>query len=187
MWRTADIRIVRKVDPLRLGAFEEADAEDGILLNHAYFDMRGQSVEEARNVVSEEAELLSEIEAMGDDAAKLEEIFDQILESCSDLSAFDIGMAGAVYALSAAGAAPISSCNGGLLGECSHSSDVPHILFSTNVAGLDRIMSAASKVGVGLINNTRHVEVYADCIPKLNQFADRLLCEIESVYGVKAD
>jgi len=90
-----------------------------------------------------------------------------------------VGTAGAIFALSAAGAAPISSCNGGLLGDTSHSSQVPHILFSVTRDCLGPIFAAAEAAEVGLVNNSGHVEVFADCIPKLNLFARQLLHELE--------
>lgn len=150
MWESVDVEIVREVDPSAIGLFESAHAQDGILLNHAYVDMRGYSIADARQLVAEEAELLLEIGAIGgggDD--RLVELLDEIYESCSELGGFDVGTGSAIYALSAAGAAPISSCNGGLLGETSHSSQVPHILFSVDKERLAPIIAAAEAADVG--------------------------------------
>lgn len=179
MWYRMDVQIVRHVDPLKMVPFENADAKDGILLNHDYVDMRGLSISDAQEVVTEEAELLLDIAAIGDDADRLEELIEELHEAASELSGFDIGTAGTIFALSAAGAAPISSCNGGLLGEGSHSSEVPHVLFSVQKERLAPICAAAEHVDVGLINNSGHIEVFADSIPKLNLFAERLLRELE--------
>ena len=180
MWQRVDIEIVREVDPEAIGPFENADATDGILLNQAYVDMRGFSITEALEVVSEEAGLLSAIEAIGSDDDRLEQLMEELYENESDLSGFDAGTAGAIFALSAAGAAPISSCNGGLLGDMSHASEVPHILFSVDPSNLSPIVAAAETAGVGLLNNSGHVELFADRIPKLNMFAARLLVELGS-------
>ncbi len=180
MWHSVHVEIIRDVDISAIGPFENADAEDGILLNHSYVDMRGYSSADARDLVNEEAELLSEIEAAGDNDDRFEEVLNEIYESASELGGFDIGTTGAIVALSAAGAAPISSCNGGLLGETSHSSVVPHILFSVAPWHLQPILRAAEAADVGLLNNLQHVEVFADRIPKLNAFAKHLLDEIES-------
>ncbi len=89
------------------------------------------------------------------------------------------GTAGAIFALSAAGAAPISSCNGGLLGDTSHSSQVPHILFSVTPDRLAPILAAAKAADVGLLNNSGHVEVFASGIPGLRAFARQLLHQLE--------
>lgn len=179
MWQSVDVEIVREIDPAAVGPFQNADAKDGILLNHDYVDMRGYSIADAQEVVAEEARLLSDIEAIGDDDDRLEELLEGLYEDASELSGFDVGTAGAIFALSAAGAAPISSCNGGLLGDMSHSSQVPHILFSVARERLAPILAAAEAAGVGLLNNSGHVEVFADRIPKLNDFAGQLLQELE--------
>lgn len=177
MWASVDIEIIRSVNSDAIATFENADAEDGILLNHVYVDMRGYTLADARDIVAEEAALLRDIEAMGYDA-DLDGVSNELYESCSELSAFDIGVAGTIFALSAAGAAPISSCNGGLLGDGDHSSEVPHVLFSIGEGRLQPILTAAEAVNVGLLNNSGHIEVFADTIPKLNAFAERLLLEL---------
>ena len=179
MRQRVDVEIVREVDPAAIGPFENADATDGVLLNHAYVDMRGFSIPDAREVIAEEAELLRAIEAIGPDDDRLEELMEELYETDSDLSGFDVGTAGAIFALSAAGAAPISSCNGGLLGDMSHASQVPHILFSIDPPKLAPIVAAAEAADAGLLNNSGHVELFADRIPKLNAFAARLLIELE--------
>lgn len=176
---TVDVEIVRDVDPAAIGPFENADAEDGIMLNHAYVDMRGYSIDDAREILDEEGQLLRDIEDLGDDGDGLEALLDGLYEDASELNRFDVGTAGTIFALSAAGAAPISSCNGGLLGEMSHSSDVPHILFSVTPDRLGPIFAAAEAADVGLLNNMGHVEVFADRISKLNLFGRRLLTELQ--------
>lgn len=179
MWKSVDVEIVREIEPTAIGPFENADAEDGILLNHQYVDMRGCSIADSREIVAEEAKLLEEIEAAGDDDDRLQELLEGLYEDASELSSFDVGTAGAIFALSAAGAAPISSCNGGLLGDTSHSSQVPHILFSVTHDRLGPILAAAETADTGLLNNSGHVEVFADRIPKLNAFAQQLIHELE--------
>ena len=179
MWQNVDVEIVRDVDRTVIGPFENADAKDGILLNHDYVDMRGYSIADAREIIVEEGQLLDDIEAVGDDVDRLAGLLEGLYEDASELAGFDVGTAGAIFALSAAGAAPISSCNGGLLGDTSHSSQVPHILFSVTRDCLGPIFAAAEAAEVGLVNNSGHVEVFADCIPKLNLFARQLLHELE--------
>lgn len=179
MWESIDVEIVRELDPSAIGPFENADAKDGILLNHEYVDMRGYSISDAQDILGEEAQLLDDIEAIGDDDDRLEELLEQLYEDASELSGFDVGTAGAIFALSAAGAAPISSCNGGLLGDTSHSSQVPHILFSVTKDRLRPIIAAAEAADVGLLNNFGHVEVFAKRIPELHNFAKQLLHQLQ--------
>lgn len=177
MWQEAEVEIRRDLNPAAIGPFEYADARNGILLNHGYIDMRGQSVGDARLLVDHEAELLHDIEAADDDM--LGDLIDDFHLSEFELAMFDIGTGACVYALSAAGAAPISSCNGGLLGDMEHASDVPHILFSIDPEFLGPILLAAEAADVGLTNNDGHVEVFAKRLPELNRFADRLVIELE--------
>jgi len=177
MWREAEVEIRRDLNPAAIGPFEYANSENGILLNHGYIDMRGQSIGDARMLVDREAELLSDMETANEDT--LGDLIDDFHLSEFELAMFDIGTGACVYALSAAGAAPISSCNGGMLGNMEHASDVPHILFSIAPELLGPILIAAEAVDVGLINNDGHVEVFANRLPDLNTFADRLLIELE--------
>ena len=179
MWESVDVEIVQELDPSAIGPFENADAKDGILLNHDYVDMRGYSISDAQQIIAEEAQLLDDIEAIGDDDDRLEELLEGLYDDASELSGFDVGTAGAIFALSAAGAAPISSCNGGLLGDTSHSSQVPHILFSVTPDRLAPILAAAKAADVGLLNNSGHVEVFASGIPGLHAFARQLLHQLE--------
>lgn len=43
MWESVDVEIVQEVALNAISPFENADANDGILLNHDYVDMRGGS------------------------------------------------------------------------------------------------------------------------------------------------
>lgn len=179
MWKTADVEIVRDLNLGAIGSLENADAEDGILLNHDYVDMRGCTVADAWDVVTEEAQFLADVDAADGDYDRIADLIDSLASDMSPLGEFDIGTAGAIYALSAAGAAPITSCNGGLLGEMSHSADVPHILFSSDPGTLEPVVAAAELAEVGLINNAEHAELYAENIPKLNRFAEILLGQLQ--------
>lgn len=50
MWGSVDVEIVRELDPAGIGPFENADAKDGILLNHDYVDTRGYSIADAQEI-----------------------------------------------------------------------------------------------------------------------------------------
>ena len=94
MWGSVDVEIVRELDPAGIGPFENADAKDGILLNHDYVDMRGYSIADAQEIVAEEAQLLDDIEAIGADDDRLNELLERLYEDASELSGFDVGTAG---------------------------------------------------------------------------------------------
>ncbi len=181
MLNRADVVIRREVDSAQLFPLtqQQAASENGLMLNHDYMDVRGCTITDARDALAEEAELLGELEASGWSDDKADELMDEAYETSAFIFSFDIGMAGAVFALSAAGAAPISSCNGGVIDGERHASDVPHVLFSATPDALPAIERAAVAADAGLINNDGHVELFADWLPKLHSFAEHLLIELE--------
>ncbi|QNQ09651.1 hypothetical protein [Sphingomonas alpina] len=156
----------------------QAAGESGMEVNHQYVDVRGCSIEDARQALTEEAEFLEELEASGWDGGVADQLMDDAYES-EFLFGFDVGTAGAIFALSAAGAVPITSCNGGVIDGERHASDVPTILFSATPEILPPILRAAAAADAGLINNDGNVELFADWLPKLHAFAGQLLAELE--------
>lgn len=164
-----DIRALLQMDE------EIAASEDGILLNHAYRDYRGISIQDALDALREEAELLSDLSASDWDTEEAEEIIESYMEAFGPTAGLDAGVAGLVYALSAIGATPISSCNGGLVGIASHASDVPHVLFTAPPTVVDRVLIAAKRYGVGLIRNDGYAEAFTNHLPNLHALAKELI------------
>ena len=177
-----DVAIRRTVDLSRLAVLDEgrAESEDGIALNLSYADMRGWSLEDARLIIHQEQDLLDQLAKADWTTDEAAAIIDDYISDGSELSWFDPGVAGAVFALSAAGATPISSCNGGTIGGDRHSSDTPNILVA---AGLKMkaaaIANALEKAGMGVIPNGEFAEIFADDILKFHVFAEHLLGELE--------
>ncbi len=66
-------------------------------------------------MIEEERELLNRVAAAGWMTDQANEILDDHFSDWSELSGIDAGLGGAVLALSAAGATPISSYNGGTI------------------------------------------------------------------------
>ena len=79
------------------------------------------------------------------------------------------------YALSGLGATPISSCNGGHVGISSHSSDVPHVLFTAAPSVMDRVLTAAKESKVGIVRNNGFAEAFTDHLPNLHALAKKLV------------
>lgn len=177
-----ELEIRRDINPTYLHALSEAEAGsiDGLMLNHGYQDVRGCSVEDALSAISEEAELLERIEVGDCDPSIVFAVQDEVYETGSDLADFDLGVGAAVIALSATGATPITSCNGGLLGDREHASDVPHILFSIDPIRLGIVTRAAEVSECGLINNAGHVELYANSLRAIHDFAVKLVFELHA-------
>ncbi|YCI06216.1 hypothetical protein M1D34_29815 (plasmid) [Ensifer sp. D2-11] len=85
-------------------------------------------------------------------------------------------MAGAVVALAAAGATPITSCDGGTIGFSYHSSDVPNILFAaSDTIDVKAIQYAINAADLGSVANGPYAEIYADQVLKFHAFASHLI------------
>lgn len=167
----ADVEIVRSLNPSRLTMLseEQAAAQDGLLLNHAYNDLRGFDLTDLREVLAEEKDFLERVGTCEPGSDEMTELLDEhFIEAEFGL---DLGVGAAVVALSVMGAAPISSCNGGVFGD-EHASSVPHILFSIDPSAVPPIELAAEAAGCGLINNGPYAELYAARPRDLHRFAE---------------
>ena len=183
-----DVVIRRTVDLSGLAALDErrAGSEDGIALNLSYADMRGWSLKDARLIVHQERDLLDQLAEADWTTDAASAIIDDQMSDGSELSWFDPGVAGAAFALSAGGATPISSCNGGTIGGDRHSSDTPNILVA---AGPEMqaaaIANALERAGMGIVPNGEFAEIFADDILKFHAFAEQLLEELECRPGAE--
>lgn len=176
--KTADVEIRRTANLSFLSPLDEerAGSEDGIALNLAYFDVRNRDIEDAALAQEEELDLLKRLDAAGWTTDAAEEILEEQFSDFSELAGFDPGMGAAVYALSAAGATPISSCNGGTIGQSHHSETVPSILFAAGENFQpELIIKAAQDAGLGIIPNREFAEIFADQVLKFNSFSVELI------------
>ena len=179
----AEVEIVRELDVSRIGYLDEelASSEDGIMLNHIYFDTRGCEAADVELILEEELELLESLEEAGWNTPEASEIIDSHFSDWSELTGYDVGIGGAVLALSAAGATPITSCNGGTIGIEHHSSSVPHILFAGSATmNASAIHQAIEIADLGSVYSGEFGEIYADNVLKFPTFARAL---IEALMG----
>lgn len=177
-----DVTIRRTFDLSKLTALDEgrAGSEDGIALNLSYADVRGWSLEDAPLMVDQEHDLLEQLAEAHWTTAEASSIIDDYMSDGSELLLFDPGVGGSVFALSAAGATPINSCNGGTIGGDRHSSDTPHILVAAGPkVHISAIQKALQTVNLGIIPNGEFAEIFADDILKFHAFAERLLDELD--------
>lgn len=170
-----EVRWEDRVRDLSQISEEEASSQDGLYINHVYNDYRGMTIEDAIEALQEEEDLLSELAAADWDTEEAEEVIESHMAAFGLTAELDAGVAGLVYALSAIGATPLSSCNGGLVGISYHSSDVPHVLFTAPPAVIDKILIAAKGNGVGLIRNGEYAEAFTNHLPKLHALAKELV------------
>jgi len=181
---TVDVVIRRTIDLSLVPPLDEdrASSEDGIALNLAYVDVREWGIEDAELMVEHEREFLELLASVGWTTDEAAEIIDELMSDGSELFAFDPGIGAAVFSLAAAGATPISSCNGGTIGQDRHADDVPNILIAGGPAmHIAAIKNALAAADLGIIPNGEFAEIFADDVLKFHTFADRLVSELKSM------
>jgi hypothetical protein len=166
-----DVEIARKVDRGELGWPEGGAAQDdtGLGGNRAYIDLRRMTWAEARSAADLEREMIARIESAPDPEAEYEAVEDELFESDQGLYGLDLGVAGAVIALSAAGCVPCASCNAGAFGGRHHESH-PLVVFYAHAEAVDALMAAAEEAEIGL-EGGEWLVAYADDIRKMMRFA----------------
>jgi len=114
------VEIVRKIDLSNLAWPSSSQASRGLCGNKEYVDFRGYSWTDANRVVTLEEEFIDQIENSNDPQTVYERIVDELYDEDEGLLGLDLGIAGVVVALSAAGCVPFASCNGGVYGGHHH-------------------------------------------------------------------
>ena len=83
----------------------------------------------------------------------------------------DFGVSAAVAAISALGCVPVTSCRGPTLGRRPHAQPAPMIVFYARKHHLERLIDAVVEANCQIVNNGAKLELYADDLRKLHQFA----------------
>lgn len=155
-----------------------ADVDGCLAGNQHYNDLRGMTFADLAATLVREDALVDVFEAVGDPAA-LEERFAQergtAFEPVDDLWGLDVGVAGAVIALSALGATPVSSCNGAIYGPA-HQSHYSYVAFYLADADLSVLLRLAEADALGLVGNDGLAHLYGS-VSALRMFARRALDE----------
>lgn len=163
---------VPKVGLNKLPSANDSSSCFALFGNRSYFPLRGVTWDEFDAVAEFEAECMSDIASSSDLEATLNEI-DEWIYNDPDWSGLDLGVAGAVYALSAAGCLCGSSCNGGAFGGF-HSESHPLVVFVATDKKLDLLRMTAEEVGAGLTRSNGVLLLYADKIEKMMVFGHAL-------------
>lgn len=155
-----------------------AEVEGCLAGNQHYSDFRGMTFADLEATMVREDGLVDTLEAVGD-TAELEERFVQergtAFEPVDDLWGLDVGVAGAVIALSALGATPVSSCNGGNYGTL-HQSHYPYVAFYLADADLAVLLRMAEVEDLGLVSSDGLAHLYGS-VAALRRFARRALAK----------
>ena len=156
--RLFDLEIVQEVDPERLAEIpheelDQADESGGIVSNHMYEDLRLMTWEDVADAIrieksvfcrlAEAVDIISELRAFDD------ERFQEDDPSLA-LWGLDVGVAAATIAISAFGAVPIGSCNGGAFGDF-HQGGHPYVAFYLPRELANDLKSIAAAAQVGLV------------------------------------
>jgi hypothetical protein len=178
--RTYAAPLRREVDPQRLATIDratlEAADEAGSLAGNAMFqDLSGCSWDEAAMAVAGEAQLIARLVAAEDLQAEAERVDEERYDAFEDVDALwnlDVGVIGAVIALSALGCAPIGSCNAGGFGG-QHQAQHPYVAFFLPPTAVPELLALAEAAGVGLIVDAEgRAQLYSDRDLGLARFAE---------------
>ena len=155
---------------------EEAEraAEDGDLDgNKAYEDLRGMSWEDAAETLQQDRMVVTRLSM----AVDLDEAYEDFeTERLSEWGAdalwgLDPGVAAATVALSALGAAPVSSCNGGALGG-GHLEKYPLVTFYVGTASPQDLLACAEAAHAGLlVDGAGRIQLFGKTCEELLAFA----------------
>jgi hypothetical protein len=174
--------IVREIEVDHLAEItdEEADADEdnGLEGNQQYRDIRSIGWDFVAEALEREKALFARFTAATDldDEADLyaEEIEEAVFPE-EDLWGLDIGVIGAVMALSALGAVTVSSCNAGGFGG-SHVERFPLVAFFLPRAAAAEVLAIAEAADVGLdMTDGGLVRLYGQTDFDLHRFAENAL------------
>jgi len=161
-------------DEATLDAADEDGAFDG---NRAFTDLRGMTWADLAETLEIERAVLARLEAAIDLAAEYEAVSDELLleYGAEGLWGLDPGVASAVIALSALGAIPVASCNGGVLGG-DHQEEYPLAAFYLSPTAARHVVHLVDVASIGLlIDNDGRVQVYDQSYRGLVRFAELAL------------
>lgn len=178
MTRIFDVDIQREaIEGLDWPDEERLESDSGLGGNRQYADMRGLDWEDYAAAAACEADLVAQLDGLPDDEARIALM--EELENEEDIDAdiftlmgLDPGVASVVIALSAAGCAPFTSCNGGAFGG-RHHEYYPLVVFFSRPALAPLLLACAEEADVGLIER-EGVVVYARTIGAMMKFGAAL-------------
>lgn len=177
-----DIEVRRKIDPasLRWPQRAEISGENAAPAGNQYYQhLVGLPWSQLPPTLAVEAKLIARIEAAENPAAEEERIIEELasaddFETVPPLRGLDIGVASPVFALSAAGAIPVASCNGGAFGLFHHGHN-PYVAFFIRPRRLISIQAWAEAAGLGLVDHDGLAVLHARRIADFQIFASLAL------------
>ena len=165
---------VEKLEELSSAEATDADEQGYLAGNQSYRDLRGFRWDDVRRALEFESGLVGRIKA-ADNSAAAELDFDEIrlqaLDPIEELCGLDVGVASAVLAISALGAIPVSSCNGGCFGP-PHQAQHPYVAFYLPKDHAVRILDLAEAADIGLgVDSDGIAQIYSRTVHDFLRFA----------------
>lgn len=147
---------------------------DGHHANRDFVDVRGAQWSEVRELLDAERRLVAEASLTCSHSGVFMEKLESLAEKSNfrdeflEIPSFDVGIISTVWAISAAGCAPFTSCAG--------HRDPPHVDFYAKAGLIPILKEAAEMAETGLVNNSEgRLEVFAESIPRMLRFAESLM------------
>lgn len=181
----APVAIQRDFDPSRLASppdnatLDAADEDGAFDGNRAFMDLRGMDWNDVAEILEIEGRVLARLEAAIDLDDEEEAITEELVAEygAEALWSLDPGVASATIALSALGATPVASCNGGVLGG-QHKEAYPLVAFYLPASTASVVNALAEAAGIGLlIDDHGRGQLYAQSYKGLLRFAELALVE----------
>jgi hypothetical protein len=158
---------------------DEADEDGSFDGNRAYMDLRAMSWTDVAETLAVERPLLGRLEAAPDLDDEEEAIVEELVTEygAEGLWSLDPGVASATIALSALGAMPIASCNGGVLGG-HHKEAYPLVAFYLPTEFAAQVETLAEAADCGLVIDVHgRAQIYGQSYRELIRFAEHALDE----------
>ena len=169
--REVDVDRLAVIDPASLDTADETGYLDG---NAMFQNLSGVTWPQVDLAVALETELVARLQTADDIDAEAEAIDEERLEAFNDADALwhlDVGVAGAVVALSALGCTPAGSCNAGGFGG-HHQAQHCYVAFYLPSPSAPAVLTLAEAANVGLIvDHAGLAQLYSERDLALLQFA----------------
>lgn len=178
--RLFGIKIRQEVDPERLAEvpneeFDRADEDGEIAGNQMYQDLRFMTWDDVADTIRIEKGIFNRLAGAADIRSELRAIDEERFQEDDQLLALwglDVGVAAATIALSAFGAAPVGSCNGGAFGDF-HQDKHPYVAFYLPRERAASLQTLAAGAQVGLVcADDGIVRIFSRRIEDMMKFAE---------------
>lgn len=176
-----DIEISQDLDLSEIKLPEEGlmKHDTGLMCNHDYADKRGRSWDQAKEALELEKEIVSRADAKSETEDEFEDAVAEITEETADnyvtLDEFDVGVAAASIAFSAAGCVPVSSCRGHQFNDERH----PYIGGWADKERAKALIEICKECNVGISNYVWErdpgILIYSASIKDMMLFAEKLI------------